>query len=246
MHQSNTKTYFAGSTLKAVGPNKVAGYLVCFGDAKNTDLVGDYFDESTDFYDLEDGDQVLTLWHHNMDPNVQGPIGKGVLSRKKEGIWLEAQLSAREEYAERVADIMELVEQGKVGLSSGTTNHLCRKEEIVPGKVWHIKAWQIAEASLTVTPCEPRTYTVPVKSEPGRTFAEHCDDTIQGLDLFLERLEGYADLKAKDNRKASKDRHEQFKAIASRLDDVIKATAPKPDPKLVAMKIALMKSKLQK
>lgn len=246
MHQSNIKTYYAGSTLKAIGPNRVAGYLVCFGDPTKTDLVGDYFDETTDFYDLEDGDQVLTLWHHNLDPEVQGPIGKGVLSRKKDGIWLEAQLSAREEYAARVADIMALVADGKCGLSSGTTNHLCRKEEVIPGRVWHIKAWQIAEASLTVSPAEPRTYTVPVKSEPGRTFADHCDETIKTLDSFLTRLEGYAEVKAKDNRKASKDRHEQFKAIASRLDAVIKQTAPKPDPKLVALKIALMKSKLQK
>lgn len=244
-------TKYAGQ-VKSLGDNRIGGYLVVFSDENSPDLVGDYFSKSTDLYDLSDGDRVTTLWSHNLDKAVQGPIGRGHVKIDDSGIWYETQLAARQEYEDRIKDIMRLVDEGKVGLSSGSPGHLVAREQ--KGDVAHIKAWMVSEASLCVTPCEPRCSVMPLKSlvldmhqgdqKPNLTLADHSAKILADLDSYLVRIEGYAAMKTGENRSISIERRTAFQTLQSRLDAVLKATAPKPDPELARMKIRLIKEKL--
>lgn len=150
--------YFGGE-VKAVGDGKVAGYLVRFGSPKETDLEGDFFTADTDFGFVTEN-KTPVFYQHGYDSQLKGrSIGSGSARLDDIGLWFEAQLSMRDEYEKAV---YELVEQGKLGWSSGAAGHLVAREQI--GKAWHIKSWLLAEASLTPTPAEPRNHVMPVKS----------------------------------------------------------------------------------
>jgi HK97 family phage major capsid protein len=69
-------------------------------------------------------------------------------------------LALRDEYEQA---IFEMAKAGKLGWSSGTASHLVEHEAV--GKSWWIKSWPLGlDASLTPTPCEPRTRAVPLKT----------------------------------------------------------------------------------
>ena len=150
--------YFGGE-VKAVGGGKVAGYLVRFGTQKETDLEGDYFTAETDFGFVTEN-KTPVFYQHGYDSQLKGrSLGSGSARFDDIGLWFEAQLEMRDEYEKA---IYELVEQGKLGWSSGAAGHLVTREQT--GKAWHIKSWLVAEASLTPTPAEPRNHVMPVKS----------------------------------------------------------------------------------
>jgi phage head maturation protease len=67
------------------------------------------------------------------------------------GIWIEAELDRHKAYVDYV---VQLVEKGALGWSSGSVGHLTRRS----GK--SITQWPIIEMSLTPTPAEPRTLGV--------------------------------------------------------------------------------------
>jgi len=137
----------------------VAGYLVRFGNPKDTDLEGDFFDKSTEF-GIEDNATMPVFYQHGFDSNMKmRKVGKGILKYDDAGLWLEAQLELRDEYEKM---IYQLAEDGKLGYSSGAAGHLVERETV--GKSHYIKTWIIAEASLTPTPAEPRNTVMPVKS----------------------------------------------------------------------------------
>ena len=245
MHKDDVYTNFTPG-LKSLGDNRVGGYLVLFGDEKKTDLVGDYFTSTTDFYGLKSGDKVVTLWHHNLDESVKGTVGEGTVELHDVGWWYESQLAARKGYEKRVSDIMKLVDEGKVGLSSGSPGHLVSRSKKSDG-VYHLDSWQIAEASLTCTPCEPRTSVLPLKAlmseVQGKTLTEQTEQTITDLKAFVERIKGYAEMKTEDGRRVSKERRDSFKEVKSLIEEVIRNSDPGPDPRIEAMKIQLMKQK---
>lgn len=162
-----------GDTVKALGDGKVGGYLVRYGDPKTLDLEDDFFDAETD-YGVEDQSRVPVYYQHGMDGKLKNRrIGRGIVKYDDVGLWLEAQLELRDEY-ERM--IYQLAENGKLGWSSGAAGHLVEREPI--GKASRIKAWPIAEASLTPTPAEPRNSVTPLKSFVGASLPDESE-TLQ-------------------------------------------------------------------
>lgn len=162
-----------GSELKALGDGKVGGYLVRFGDDHTPDLTGDYFAADTD-YDLDDGmGKSTVLYHHGLDATLKRrKLGRADLRQDDIGVWMEAQLTMRDEYERAV---YTLVEAGKMGLSSGTAPHLVEREN--HGSVSKITRWPLGlDASITPIPAEPRTSVVPLKS-----YLERSEPYVKAL-----------------------------------------------------------------
>ena len=155
------KLIYFGCDIKAVG-NTVKGYLVRFGKPDDTDLEGDYFTKNTDFgRPLKDGQKfALNLYYHHGQDKVIGTksIGTGFVKMDSVGLWYEAQVDMNDEYNKM---IMKLVEEGKLGFSSGAAAHMVERKSY--GNSSEISRWNIAEASLTPRPAEYRNLAV-VKS----------------------------------------------------------------------------------
>ncbi len=146
-----------GGEVKALGNGRVGGYLVRFSGPDDPDLSGEYFTADTDF---GESDKVGIYYHHGLDTTIgRRKIGKGNIHSDDIGLWVEAQLTMRDEYEKQ---IYALAEAGKLGWSSGTAGHIMDRD--FTGKATKITAWPIADASLTPTPCEPRNGAIPLKS----------------------------------------------------------------------------------
>jgi HK97 family phage major capsid protein len=127
----------------------IGGYGVVYGGA---DLEGEAFTPDTDFQ-LDLVPQKPIYYDHAMNKaTVDTRLGYATAVTPDDiGLFVEAELAKSEAYT---AAVMELVQAGKVGFSSGTIGHLARRS----GK--SIKTWPIVEFSLTTTPAEPRTLGV--------------------------------------------------------------------------------------
>lgn len=148
-----------GDSIKALGNNKLGGYLVRFSTANDPDLTGDFFTKDTDF-DVEFPSKATVYYNHGLDETMKKrKLGKADIKLDDAGIWAEIQLQARDEYEKMIG---ELGASGKLGWSSGTAGHLIEKE--VVGKAAWIKMWPLIDASLTPTPAEPRNQVMPLKS----------------------------------------------------------------------------------
>lgn len=127
----------------------VAGWGVVYGGA---DLEGETFTPETNYMlDLVPQKPVLYDHGYRTVKHFLGRVTKA--EQRDEGIWVEAELDRHAEYVDYV---LQLVEKGALGWSSGTAHHLARREDGV------IKSWPIIEFSLTPTPAEPRTVGVEV------------------------------------------------------------------------------------
>jgi len=137
-----------GGAIKALGNGKVGGYLVKFTGADKPDLERDFFTKDTDF-DLEDGDRATVYYHHGLDETLGNrKIGSGNMKKNDIGIWIQAQLSLRDEYERAV---YEMAKAQKVGWSSGSLPWLVAREP-VDGAQW-VKTWPIGkDASITPLP----------------------------------------------------------------------------------------------
>lgn len=152
---------FIGGEVKALDESgRIGGYLVRFSGPDDPDLAGDFFTADTDF-----GAQKSTpvLYQHAQDSHLKSAIlGSGELKTDDVGVWVEAQLTLRDEYEQA---IFEMAKAGKLGWSSGTAAHLVEREAV--GKSWWIKSWPLGlDASLTPTPAEPRIRAIPLKTYP--------------------------------------------------------------------------------
>jgi HK97 family phage major capsid protein len=156
--QTDPVVWFGGAVKALDDTGRIGGYLVRFSSAADPDLAGDFFTAKTDF-----GAQKSSpiLYHHGLDKSLKARmLGVGEIKTDDVGVWLEGQLSLRDEYEQA---IFEMAKQGKLGWSSGTASHLVEREAV--GKSWWIKSWPLGlDASLTPTPCEPRTRAVPLKT----------------------------------------------------------------------------------
>lgn len=152
------KTFITyGDTVKALPDNKVGGYLVRFTSPDDLDLTGDYFTKETD---LGEPVKLPVIYHHGMDEILKNRrIGTATTRLDEVGLWVEAQLTMRDEYEKMV---YQLAQEGKLGWSSGAASHVVDKEP--SGKGMLIKQWYIAEASLTPSPAEFRNSVIPLKS----------------------------------------------------------------------------------
>jgi phage head maturation protease len=144
----------------------VKGYLVRFGDAKTSDLEGDYFTPQTDYgFPVAKGQRVPlnVYYHHGMDSMVgKKSIGTGFIKMDDTGLWYEAQLDMADEYGSMIA---KLCKQGKMGFSSGAAGHLVERKSM--GGAAEITRWPIAEASITPTPAEYRNSVKTLKEYYG-------------------------------------------------------------------------------
>ena len=150
-----------GDAVKALGDGRVGGYLVRFSSEADPDLTGEWFTRAT-YYGPRDGDGADTLVHHGF-PLKAGleELADRLLSPLKTtkdeiGIFAEVVLDMADEYEKA---IYELVEQGKLGWSSGAPGHMVRRKDS-----GEITRWPIAEGSLTPTPAEPRNRVITLKA----------------------------------------------------------------------------------
>ena len=129
----------------------VGGYGVVFG---GVDLEGEHFEADTD-YMLDLVPTKLVMYDHGNNEKVSGDFIGEVSNENIEqddvGLFIRAELDKSLEY---MADVLSLIEEGALGLSSGTIGHLARR------KLGKILKWPIVEFSLTPTPAEPRTLGV--------------------------------------------------------------------------------------
>jgi len=138
------------TALKLLGTDgRVGGYLVVWGSPQQRDLQGEYFTPETDLA-LEWYAQRPVLYHHGLDGTLKGSIIGTIDTLRPDatGLWAEAQLDLRKRY---VRTVLQLVERGVLGWSSGSLPHLVEVEDD-----GHIKKWPLVEGSLTPSPAEPR------------------------------------------------------------------------------------------
>lgn len=162
----------ADTAIKALDDNRVGGYLVVWGDAKQKDLEGEYFTPNTNF-ELDWYAQRPALYHHGLDGTVSTKSVGAITALKADdvGLWAEAQLNIRDAYEQA---IMGMVKAGKLGWSSGSLSHLVEVED--DGQ---IKRWPIVEGSLTPSPAEPRN--TDIRAIKSAYDALGLDTTLLGL-----------------------------------------------------------------
>lgn len=161
------------------GEAVVTGYGVVFG---GEDLYGEEFTKDTDFM-LELVPEKPVLFNHGLPVTVKkgekqtsfsirsflGAVKSAAVKMDDVGLFIEAVLDESREY---VKEVLDLVEQGIIGWSSGSIGHLVEMD----GKA--IKRWPIVEFSLTHTPAEPRTLGV-----------EHVRGLMKATGTVLEDVE---------------------------------------------------------
>jgi phage head maturation protease len=144
--------------VKALGQNRLGGYLVLWGDVNKKDLSGEYFDQRTEGLTHIFGvvGRVPMLYAHGKDDDLEfSPVGTyDVMVPDEVGLWAEGELNKANQYRDA---IRQLVARGALGQSSQT---LVSARKVSDDG--HIDRWVIAEGSLTPTPCEPRMMDRPV------------------------------------------------------------------------------------
>lgn len=145
-----TKRITRGVPVRRYGTTKdvarLGGWLVVFG---GTDLVGDTFTAETNYYLKELGHTKPVFYDHTFNSELKNALlGTGIIEERPQGLWFQMELDRHNAYCD---DILKLADVGALGLSSGTAEHLIRKDG------GFIKSWPIVEGSTTPTPCEPRT-----------------------------------------------------------------------------------------
>jgi len=149
-----------GSAVKALGNGKIGGYLVLFSTAKDPDLANDYFTPNTDF-DLARSAKSSVYYAHGLDKRLgKTKLAEGELKADEVGVWIDTQLDLRDAYQ---AGLYAMAKAGKLGWSSGTAPHLVERKAVKGAQ--EIIRWPLGlDASLTPTPCEPRTAACAVKT----------------------------------------------------------------------------------
>lgn len=137
-----------GSHIKAIGDGWVTGYLVRFGGDGDLSEFRDVFTKATDFGRATKTD----VWvHHRMLPG----IGKRRLTNQAdigvddEGVFIKHLLNLRSSYERK---LYGLVQEEKLGWSSGTAPHLVERKATGDGR-HEIEQWPLGlDASYTPTP----------------------------------------------------------------------------------------------
>lgn len=180
-----------GGSVKAMGEGRIEGYLVRFTSAQDPDKskYRDYFTAETDFdFDAWPGKSSV-YYQHGLDSTLKKRrLGKATLELKDAGVWLETQLELRDDY-ERA--IYAMAEAGKMGLSSGTAQHLVEREPV--GDAHKIIRWPLGlDASLTPNPAEPRNVAVVSMKSFAAEVADLAtkDDRAILVDELRETLSG--------------------------------------------------------
>ncbi len=145
-----------GTMIKATGAGKFAGWAVWFTDADHVDCDGEWFSEKTIFEpDLADSPKVPLLLSHGRDKRAGNKrLGKGKLSRRREGVFIEGEFAKTDDPALRevIRDCETLIAEERMFISTAGPGHMMEKERQPNGSVL-IRTWNCCEASLTSFPC---------------------------------------------------------------------------------------------
>src|SRR5262245_30258099 len=121
-----SRIWFGGKAeirAKQVDSMLIGGPLVLFNDPELLDAYGTVFSSETD-YMLVDSLNLRVLYRHGLDGELQTEvIGLGTLRQDDEAVWIEAQLDLRKKFVQGIAN---MAEDGDLGWSSGTAEHLYR------------------------------------------------------------------------------------------------------------------------
>jgi hypothetical protein len=150
-----------GGMVKSLGDGKFSAPLVTFSDQHSPDLAKDFFTKDTNFW-VRFPSEIPLLYQHGQDTKMKTTrLGGGSVkvSQDELHVWMEGQLNLANEYE---AYIHSLIEQGKMGASSGSASHLVERKSV--GDAFHVTSWPIVEGSLTPNPCEPRNKVMSLKS----------------------------------------------------------------------------------
>jgi len=146
-----------GGAIKVLGKTKdgdtrIGGHILLFSDEGSPDLWGDYFTKATHY----GPHKTLPLyWQHGFDSKMgTRQIGEMSWDVDEAGLWAEGIMAERDAYSAR---ILQMIEDGELGYSTGAVGHLVRDKMGPTGKAWEITEWVLGEVSLTHTPAEPRT-----------------------------------------------------------------------------------------
>ncbi|MGE4196012.1 MAG: hypothetical protein AB7G11_02665 [Phycisphaerales bacterium] len=157
---------YLGDDVKALGTNKVGGYLIRFGSVSDHDRQGDYFSPTTYIgRAVKAGTDIL--YHHGLG-RVDAIaaklgnriIGDGSLTLKDEGWWIEATLDDADP---EVKAVLDLANAGKLAWSSGSTDRMVKRKDVKAG-VREVLSWPIAEASLSPRAVDPRNKAICIKA----------------------------------------------------------------------------------
>ncbi len=185
---------FHGGELKAVGENRLGGYVALFTTDKDPDLEGEFFTKATDFY-LDEGAKPRVLYHHGLDP-VMGKTKLGNASVKADdkglyaevdfsdepdevATWGKAQIAKRARY---VGMIKKLAKAGKLGWSIGSAPHLVERKAHDNGS-FEFTAFPAVEISVSPVPIEARTSAVTLKA-----YSEELDQLSDDRDPALKAV----------------------------------------------------------
>lgn len=143
-----TKAYALPQAIKSVGGGRVEGLLCRYSNPMSHDVQRDYFNNTTDF-GISDGAILPVLWHHNLDPDKKGVIGKGQVTFTPEGLWFVSWLNQRDKYEQL---ILKMVEMAKAGYSGGASA-IARLASAGQSRL--ITKFHLVEGSITPIPADP-------------------------------------------------------------------------------------------
>ena len=216
-------------------------YGILYGDAKTPDLTGDFFTKNTDLM-LDEWDKRPVLYHHAMDTQTKASPVVGTVTgvtRDPVGVWVEAQLNMRHQYAEGVK---QLIEAGALSYSSDSTAHLVSRKSH-PNGATELTRWAAIAWSLTPTPAEFRLMPVeavktayadagidlPKSIEPASDKADKADETKETIKA-AESVVSETPQAPKKNVEA-KVNAEATKADENKADNKESHTKTAPKPK---------------
>ena len=186
--------------VKAMGEDRIAGYLIMWGNKATGDSQGNYFTKETrGIYDVFNSQgKLINLYHHGLDKNVKAsPIGAIDVMRSDDiGVWVEAQLDLRNKYSRYVK---YLVERGALNWSSGAVP--CSVE--IDRKDGRIKAWTAFEGSVTPTPAEHKMLSMPIRTLKSFYSGLETDTDLEELFTRQAALDAAPPIKSVDESKSS-------------------------------------------
>lgn len=195
----------AGRAVRAVkngdGTVTVSGIAVVFDTpgSGQADLSGDFFTAETFLSPtLQRGeeDEFEATYNHGIPSQkalsdlAEHEFTHPVTAKATDtGLLASLILDERDAYEAMLAG---LALEGKLSWSSGSAPHRVRRTRHEDG-LFEVRRWPIAEIALTPTPCEPRTFAVPLKSlAPAPLSARKAVDFSDGINALRERVQNAA------------------------------------------------------
>lgn len=158
-----------GGAVRSLGNGKFEAPLVLFTGPDKLDTYRTFFNEKTDYW-VEFPTRLPLIYGHGFDQTLRhrrlgmntSYKGRVETTLTDAGVWMQGQLDIRDEYE---AFIDDLVQDGKMGTSSGASGHLIVEERVEGHEDarW-VSSWPLVEASLTPMPAQPENIVAPVRS----------------------------------------------------------------------------------